>query len=184
MKKLFRSRYDKKLTGVLGGLAEYFGIDSTLLRLIFVISLVVTAFMPMILIYFLAAFIMPEEAWWGMFRKWIINIIVNTIVLMVVAGFLDSFYLSSLKAALIASVLLSIINLFVKPILVLLTLPVTILSLGLFLIIINAIILELTSGLMGTSFQIHSLGTAVLAAAIMAVLNLLIQNLIVKPLKN
>lgn len=103
---------------------------------------------------------------------------------MVVAGFLDSFYLSSLKAALIASVLLSIINLFVKPILVLLTLPVTILSLGLFLIIINAIILELTSGLMGTSFQIHSLGTAVLAAAIMAVLNLLIQNLIVKPLKN
>lgn len=62
MKKLFRSRYDKKLTGVLGGLAEYFGIDSTLLRLIFVISLVVTAFMPMILIYFLAAFIMPEEA--------------------------------------------------------------------------------------------------------------------------
>jgi putative membrane protein len=114
--------------------------------------------------------------------KWIIHIVVNSIVLIVVAGYLDTFQLSGIWAAVGASVILALINLFVKPILVVLTLPVTVLSLGLFLIVINAILLKLTAALMGDAFQIEGFGTALLAAIIISVLNLLIDHIILKPL--
>jgi phage shock protein C len=39
MKKLYRSRTDKKIAGVCGGLAEYFNIDATIIRIIFVVLL-------------------------------------------------------------------------------------------------------------------------------------------------
>lgn len=114
--------------------------------------------------------------------KWLIHLIVNSIVLIVVAGFLQSFHLSSVWAAVGASVILSIFNLIVKPILIILTLPVTILTLGLFLIVINAILLMLTAAVMGNAFNIDGFGTALLASIIISVLNLLIEHVIVKPL--
>jgi phage shock protein C len=58
-KRLFRSRTDKKLAGVCGGLAEYFGIDPTLVRLAWVL---VAAFAGAgILAYIVAALIIPEN---------------------------------------------------------------------------------------------------------------------------
>ncbi|MFS0864024.1 phage holin family protein [Fredinandcohnia sp. 179-A 10B2 NHS] len=115
--------------------------------------------------------------------KWLASIIVNSIVLIVVAGYVDTFYLEGIGAAILASVILSILNVLVKPILILLTLPVTVLSLGLFLFVINAITLMITQSIMGDSFVIEGFGTALLAAVIISVLNLLIQNVIVKPLQ-
>ncbi|MBM7613500.1 PspC domain-containing protein [Alkaliphilus hydrothermalis] len=59
-KRLYKSRHDKKLFGVCGGVAEYFGIDSTLVRL----GLVLLTLMPVgsgIILYILAAIIMNEE---------------------------------------------------------------------------------------------------------------------------
>jgi len=60
MRKLYRSRKDAKLAGVLGGLAEHLGVDSTLVRLIFVIA-AIASFGLMILIYILAIFIFSKE---------------------------------------------------------------------------------------------------------------------------
>ncbi|WLD92935.1 phage holin family protein [Alkalihalobacillus sp. AL-G] len=117
-------------------------------------------------------------------KGWLISLVVNTIVLMVVAGFFsESFYLSGLGAAVVASFLLSVMNVIVKPILVILTLPVTVLSLGLFLFVINAVTLMLTAGLMGDAFEISGFGMALGAAIIISLLNLLINNIIVKPLQ-
>lgn len=59
-KKLYRSTTDKMLCGVLGGLGEYFGIDSTLIRLIFAIGAVFSAGFPALLIYIIAAIIIPQ----------------------------------------------------------------------------------------------------------------------------
>lgn len=58
MKKLYKSKYDRKLCGVCGGIAEYFKVDSTLVRLIF-IFLGLTA--SGVIFYILAALLMPEE---------------------------------------------------------------------------------------------------------------------------
>ena len=58
MKKLYRSKTDRKICGVCGGLGEYFKIDSTLIRL----AAVLLIFMEVgILAYIIAAIIIPEE---------------------------------------------------------------------------------------------------------------------------
>ncbi|CAG9620693.1 PspC domain-containing protein [Sutcliffiella rhizosphaerae] len=62
MKQLIRSKNDRKLAGVLGGLSQYIGLDSTLLRVIFVILLFPTGIFPLILTYFVLTFLMPNEA--------------------------------------------------------------------------------------------------------------------------
>ncbi len=58
-KKLYRSRKDRKITGVCGGIAEYFDCDSTLIRLAW--ALLICAFGTGVLAYILAAIIVPEE---------------------------------------------------------------------------------------------------------------------------
>jgi phage shock protein C len=57
-KKLYRSSTDNMLTGVCGGIAEYLNIDSTVLRLIWVLIVVFTGFVPGVLVYIIAAIIM------------------------------------------------------------------------------------------------------------------------------
>ena len=116
-------------------------------------------------------------------RSWLVHLLVSTVTLIVVAGYFEGFYLSGIGAALIASLLLSIINMVVKPVLVLFTLPVTMMTFGLFLFIINAITLLLTAYLMGDSFVINSFWMALFAAIILSVLNTLIHKLIIDPLR-
>lgn len=116
--------------------------------------------------------------------KWLASILVNSLVLIVVAGYLESFHLEGIGAAILASFILSILNVIVKPILVILTLPVTFFTLGLFLFVINAITLYLTQSIMGDSFVIDGFGTAILAAIIISILNLLIEMIIIKPLQD
>lgn len=61
-KKLTKSKTDKKLCGVCGGIAKYFDIDATLVRLIYVVaSLILGVGIPGLIIYIVAAIIMPEE---------------------------------------------------------------------------------------------------------------------------
>ena len=58
-KKLYRSKTDRKFLGVCGGLAEYFGIDATVLRLILVLAVIFAG--VGIIAYLVAALIIPEE---------------------------------------------------------------------------------------------------------------------------
>jgi putative membrane protein len=116
-------------------------------------------------------------------KSWIVSILVNALILTVVAGYFDSFYLSGIGAALAASFILSVLNVLVKPFLILLTLPVTVFTLGLFLFVINGVTLMITEGLMGDSFNIDDFGAAILAAVVISLLNLMIEKAIVEPLR-
>lgn len=58
MKKLYKSENDRKICGVCGGIAEYFGIDSTLVRLVFVLFGLLSVGVAF---YILAALLMPNE---------------------------------------------------------------------------------------------------------------------------
>lgn len=62
-KKLYLSDTDKKIAGVCGGLGEYLGIDSTIIRLAWVFLLIPTAFIGGIIAYFIAAAIIPKRPW-------------------------------------------------------------------------------------------------------------------------
>lgn len=59
VKKLFRSREDRVLGGVCGGLAEYFALDSTLIRILFVMFALAGG--PGLLVYIIMLFIVPEK---------------------------------------------------------------------------------------------------------------------------
>lgn len=61
MKKLYLSQTDKKLCGVCGGIAEFFNIDSTLVRLLWVLLSIFTAGFPGILAYILSCMIIPKQ---------------------------------------------------------------------------------------------------------------------------
>ena len=61
MKKLYLSETDKKIWGVLGGIAEYFEVDSTIVRVAFLFILIITGFIPGILFYIFAALIIPKK---------------------------------------------------------------------------------------------------------------------------
>jgi phage shock protein PspC (stress-responsive transcriptional regulator) len=58
-RRLYRSRKDRKIAGVLGGFAEYFGLDPAFVRILYVIATVITAFVPLMFLYVMMAFIIP-----------------------------------------------------------------------------------------------------------------------------
>ena len=61
MKKLYRSKKNRIIAGIIGGIGEYFGIDPVLLRLIWVLVVVFTGFFPGVITYIVAYFIVPEK---------------------------------------------------------------------------------------------------------------------------
>ena len=60
-KKLYRSKEDRIIFGVMGGFGKYFDVDPTILRVIYVVFAIFTACLPGILAYVLMALIIPEE---------------------------------------------------------------------------------------------------------------------------
>lgn len=60
-KKLYLSDHDRKISGVCGGLGEYLNIDSTIIRLIWVILAIPTAIIGASLVYIIAAAIIPRR---------------------------------------------------------------------------------------------------------------------------
>jgi phage shock protein C len=61
MKRLMLSRTDRKLAGVCGGIAEYFEMDSTIVRLLTAVIAVMTALFPVLIAYALAWLIIPTR---------------------------------------------------------------------------------------------------------------------------
>jgi phage shock protein C len=61
VKKLLRSKNNRKLAGVCGGIAEYLGADPTIVRLIWVVITLLTGIVPGIIAYLIAWLVIPEE---------------------------------------------------------------------------------------------------------------------------
>lgn len=61
MKRLFRSETDRKIAGVVGGLAEYLNMDASLLRIITVLLFIFSTGIPVLLIYIVWVFLVPNE---------------------------------------------------------------------------------------------------------------------------
>lgn len=61
MKRLYKSDKDKVLSGVFGGLGEYFDVDPTVLRLAFILFVVLTGVFPGVIAYIIAALVVPKH---------------------------------------------------------------------------------------------------------------------------
>lgn len=93
----------------------------------------------------------------------IVRWFINALALMLVAYLYSGVQVSGIVAALIAALVLGLVNAFIRPLLVLLTLPVTILTLGLFIFIINAFLFwfvaEIVDGFKVTGFMAALIGS-------------------------
>lgn len=99
----------------------------------------------------------------------LIHWLMTALVLMLVAYILPGIEISGLQAALIATLVMGIVNVFIKPVLQLLTLPITILTLGLFAFIVNAAMFGLVAWLV-PGFSVHGIIPALLGSVVMAVM--------------
>jgi len=105
--------------------------------------------------------------------------IVNALALLLIAAFVPGFGVSSFYTALIAALVLGIVNTLIRPLLLVLTLPVTVLTLGLFSFVVNALMILLTSTIV-KGFTVAGFVPAVLAAVSLWVINLFAHWLIEK----
>jgi putative membrane protein len=103
--------------------------------------------------------------------------ILNAVALLIVAHVVPGVSVRDPVAALVAAVLLGLANAIIKPVLVLLTLPVTILTLGLFLLVINGLLFWAVSALM-TGFEVRGFWPGVLGALVYSVLTALLSLLV------
>lgn len=104
----------------------------------------------------------------------LINLLLNGIAVYITANILAGVRLDNFGTALVVAVVLSLVNIFVKPLLVLFTLPVNILTLGLFMFVINALVILLVDGLVG-GFSVDgfwwALGFSLILSVVGSVLN-------------
>ncbi len=109
--------------------------------------------------------------------KLLTKLLLNAIAVFVISYFLNGVHLDGYITAFIVAVVLSVLNLFVKPILIILTLPITIVTLGLFLLIINALIILLADKLID-GFSVNSIWIAVLFSILLSVLQSILHSLL------
>ncbi|OPY10663.1 MAG: Membrane protein of unknown function [Syntrophus sp. PtaB.Bin001] len=111
----------------------------------------------------------------GILVKWLIL----TVAVLLAAYTLEGIRVSGFVSALMAAAVLGFLNVFFKPILILLTLPVNILTLGFFTFLINALILKMASGVI-PGFEVHGFWTAVFGALLISVVNWILNALLGK----
>jgi len=103
--------------------------------------------------------------------------ILNAIALLAVAYLYPGVQVQDWKAAAVAALVLSLVNTLVKPVLVLLTLPVTIVTLGLFLLVLNALLFWGVASMV-PGFHVSGFWAAVLGAILYSVIGWLLSMLI------
>ena len=101
--------------------------------------------------------------------KLILRLLVTAALVLLIANFLPGVVVTTFGTAVIVAVVLGLLNLFIKPILVILTLPVTFITLGLFLLVINAIIILLCTNIVG-GFAVDTFWTALFFSIILSIL--------------
>lgn len=107
----------------------------------------------------------------------ILRILLSAVAVVILSKILPGIGVDSYITAIIVAVVLSLLNFIVKPILVILTLPVTIVTLGLFLLIVNAIIILLADRLV-SGFQVDGIWWALLFSLLLSLLQSLFFSLL------
>lgn len=105
--------------------------------------------------------------------------LINTVALFALPHLLDSVQVDSFTTALLAALLLGLVNTLIRPILLLLTLPVTFLTLGLFIFVINGLMFWFVADVV-EGFRVASFGAAILAAIVYSVISWLLSALLIK----
>jgi len=110
---------------------------------------------------------------YGIFLRWLIL----TFAIIATSYLIDGIQVSGFASAFFAAAILGILNAFFRPILLILTLPVNILSLGLFTFVINAIVLMMVSGVI-SGFEVYGFWSAVFGSLLISLVSWLLTSFI------
>jgi len=109
----------------------------------------------------------------GILVRWL----VLTVAIVFASYLISGIHVSGFFSALFAAAILGILNVFFRPILFILTLPINILTLGLFTFVINALMLKMASGVI-SGFEVHGFWSAVFGALVISAFNWILNSLI------
>ncbi|MDQ2820425.1 MAG: phage holin family protein [Pseudomonadota bacterium] len=109
----------------------------------------------------------------------ILTWLINTVALMALPYLMHSVTVSNFSTALIAALVLALVNTLIRPVLVVLTLPVTFLSLGLFVLVINALLFWLVATLVD-GFHVAGFWSAFLAAILYSIISWALSTLLLR----
>ena len=110
----------------------------------------------------------------------IVSWFVSALALWLVAQMIPGIQLRNFGAALIATIIIGIVNATAGPVLRILTFPLTLLTLGLFLLVVNAFLLKLAS-LFTPGFSVHGFLSALFGSVVLTILTALLRNLVFTP---
>ena len=105
--------------------------------------------------------------------------LVNTAALLAVAYLMPSVTIASFTTALVAAAVLGLVNAVIRPILVLLTLPVTVLTLGLFIFVINGLLFWMVASFL-EGFHVTGFWSSVIGAIVYSLISWLLSALVLK----
>lgn len=114
-------------------------------------------------------------------RNFIIKLFINSIAVVGAAYLLRGVHVESFGYAVIVALVLSLLNSSIKPILVAFTLPFTIVTLGLFMLFINAAMIELAAYIIGNGFRVDSWWSAFFFSVLLSILNSILENILKLP---
>ena len=109
----------------------------------------------------------------GIVLRWL----VLTLAIMVAAYLIEGIEVRGFGSALFAAAILGILNAFFRPVLIILTLPINILTLGFFTFVINALLLMMASGVIG-GFEVHGFWAAFFGSLIISLISWLLSSFI------
>jgi putative membrane protein len=107
----------------------------------------------------------------------LVHWVIYALAILISAHLLPGIVLNGFGASLVAALVLGLLNAVVRPLLLLATLPLTILTLGLFIFVINTLLIMLTSALV-PGFEVRSFGSALLFGIILAVINFILNRIV------
>lgn len=100
----------------------------------------------------------------------IVSVLLNALALILTAYLVPGFHVLDFKVAILAAIVLGVVNTFIRPVLLILTAPLTFLTLGLFAFVVNAIMLWIVSKLV-TGVTIDSSWSAIMAAIVLSLVS-------------
>lgn len=111
------------------------------------------------------------------YMKFLLRLLLSAVAVVILSKILPGVAVDTYLTAIIVAVVLSLLNFLVRPILIVLTLPITVLTLGLFLLFINAIIILLADYFI-TGFSVSNIWWALLFSLLLSVLQSLLFSLL------
>jgi putative membrane protein len=107
----------------------------------------------------------------------LVHLLVSALLLWLVSQIVHGIHIADFGYALLAALVLGLVNFLIRPILIIVTLPITIVTLGLFLFVINALMLMLTGAIV-PGFRVDSFGAALIGGLVLALFNLVASALL------